>query len=64
MANSRIILFVKWIVIVMLSVSLILYVVYRPEWAKPIMMMLGAAYIVVRLFDWRLGRRHRHCTEE
>ena len=57
MAGLRIIRFLQWTVIVLLAVLLILYVIFRPEWARPVMMTLGAVYIVVRLFGWRLGRR-------
>ena len=52
-----IIRFLQWTVIVLLAVLLILYVVQRPEWARPVMMALGAAYIVVRLCGWWIGRR-------
>ena len=52
-----IIRFLQWTVIVLLAVLLILYMVLRPEWARPAMMALGAAYIVVRLCGWWIGRR-------
>ena len=57
MTGSGIIRFLQWTVIVLLAVSLILYVVLRPVWARPVMMSLGAAYIVVRLSGWWLGRK-------
>ena len=57
MAGSGLIRFLQWTVIVLLAVTLILYMVFRPEWARPVMMALGAAYIVVRLFGWWLGRK-------
>ena len=57
MAGSGVVRFLQWAVIVLLAVLLVLYVVLRPEWARPVMIALGAAYIVVRLFGWWLGRR-------
>ena len=57
MAGLRIIRFLQWTVIVLLAVLLILYMVVRPEWARPVMMTLGTVYIVVRLCGWWLGRR-------
>ena len=57
MAGFGIIRFLQWTVIVLLAASLIVYVVFRPEWARPVMMAFGAAYIVVRLCGWWLGRK-------
>ena len=63
MAGSGLIRFLQWTVIVLLAVLLILYVVVRPEWARPVMMTLGAAYIVVRLCGWWLGRKGKYGDE-
>ena len=57
MAGGGVVRFLQWTVIVLLAVLLILYVVIRPEWARPVMIALGAVYIVVRLFGWWIGRR-------
>ena len=59
MTGTGIIRFLQWTVIVLLAAALILYVVFRPEWARPVMIALGAVYIVVRLYGWWLGRRGR-----
>ena len=59
MAGGGVVRFLQWTVIVLLALLLILYVVVRPEWARPVMMTLGAVYIVVRLFGWWLGRGGR-----
>ena len=57
MSGVGVVRFLQWTVIVLLAVLLILYVVIRPEWARPVMIVLGAAYIIVRLFGWWIGRR-------
>ena len=50
MAYSRILRIIQWTIVLLLAVLLILYVVLRPEWARPVMMTLGAIYIAVRLW--------------
>ena len=42
--------FVQWAIVFSLAVLLILYIVLRPVWVRPIMMTLGAIYIAVRLW--------------
>ena len=59
MTGSGIVRILQWMVIVLLAVMLILYVVFRPEWARPVVMTLGAAYIVVRLCGMWFDRRGR-----
>ncbi|MCH5334988.1 MAG: hypothetical protein J1D86_04175 [Alistipes sp.] len=59
MTTSGIIRFLQWTIIVLLAVALVLYVVFRPVWARPVVMGLGAAYIIVRLFGLWSGRRRQ-----
>ena len=65
MAYSNLPRFVQWAIIVSLAVLLILYIVLRPAWVRPIMMTLGAIYIAVRL--WMIVaalRKKRHGQHE